>query len=353
MTNIKHRFHYIDLLNCLAIIFVLFMHSAQLANFGSYHFKNYLMTQIIQLVCVPAVYIFFMNSGATLLDYRRNKSTKEFFIRRGHRVVVPFLIWSILYYIINVYFVGFPGPIAQSNPGVKSFIKAFLNNDINNIFWFFYAIIALYLVTPIFSLLLDHKKVLISIVIVWFIFNDGIYYIEHLINIKIATRYINQPLLSSSYIGYFVLGYLIRINYFSRHFENTIVIIGIFSLVLNIVNTITRGDILYFNNIGPFFYSISIVLLIKKVSMNIKNVRCLHLFSKLSSASLGIYILHPIFYSFIDKIWYGVLVNHWSAYLNVLNKPLHIFILPIVTYLCLTLVILFCKKSKMFRIMIP
>jgi surface polysaccharide O-acyltransferase-like enzyme len=67
----KKRLHYIDILNCIAIFFVLVMHSAQLAHFGTNKDSNFIATNILQSVCIPAVYIFFMNSGATLLNYRK------------------------------------------------------------------------------------------------------------------------------------------------------------------------------------------------------------------------------------------------------------------------------------------
>ena len=64
----KKRLYYIDVLNCIAIVFVLFLHSTQLAHAGNSNFSHFRLALVVQSICIPAVYIFFMNSGATLLD---------------------------------------------------------------------------------------------------------------------------------------------------------------------------------------------------------------------------------------------------------------------------------------------
>lgn len=350
----KKRFYYIDILNCLATIFVLMMHTAQLAHFGNYKDQYYMVTNIIQAICIPAVYVFFMNSGATLLDYRDHQNTREFFIRRVKRVFIPFSIWSVFYYIFDISHSAFPGPISHPHPGIRDFINAFAQNDINNIFWFFYAIISLYVVAPVFSLLIKkHKNLLLSIVIIWFIFNDGIWYIEHLLNLNINTKYIVQPLLSSSYLGYFILGYLIRINYLSKKLTNILIGLGMVMLMFTIINVLTSGRISLINNIGPFFYSVSLVLIVKKFDDKVEDKQKLRFFSKLSGASLGIYILHPLFFALFDTLVFKVNVSDWNKYMIVLNNPIHIFVLPFLTYVVLSLVLILIKRIKIIRFILP
>lgn len=350
----KRRFYYIDILNCMATFFVLLMHAAQLAHFGDKTNSYFLATNLVQTICIPAVYIFFMNSGATLLDYRESKTTKSFFIHRFKRVVVPFAFWTLLYYIYDTRYTAFPGPSFHSHPGIHDFIYAFSHNQINNIFWFFYAIIALYLATPIFSTLIhEHKALLASVVVIWFVFNDGISYVEGLTHLSLYTEYINQPLLASSYLGYFIAGYLIRINYFSHKTENILILVGVLTLLMGIINTLIQGKLALFRNIGPFFYSVAIVLLIKRLGNQIKSESVLHCFTVLSGASLGIYILHPLFYAVCDKLVFHASVKGWDQYLRVLNNPIHIFVLPIFAYIVMATAILILKRSKIVRTILP
>ena len=58
MLNSK-RLHYIDVLNCIAIFFVLVLHSSQLAFSGNTNYSNYITALVLQSLCIPAVYIFF------------------------------------------------------------------------------------------------------------------------------------------------------------------------------------------------------------------------------------------------------------------------------------------------------
>lgn len=350
--KVSKRLHYIDVLNCLAILFVLLLHSSQLAHFGTHANSNYVLTEVMQCLFIPAVYIFFMNSGATLLDYRNKYSTNEFFKKRVKRVLIPFLVWSIIYYFFDSRFHAFPGPIFQTHVGLNNFISQFINNNINNLFWFFYTIISLYLITPIFSILSkNHKKLLLYVVIAYFCFTDLISYIGSLAGIDLQTKFISQPLISSSYLGFFVVGYLIKENYFTTTQTNIFIIVGMVCLFLNILNVLTNLKIRALNNIGPFLYSVGLYLLIKKIVDNY------HIRYKtaewLSGSSLGIYILHPLFYALFDKVVFHTSSGDWSGYMHTLSNPIHILIMPFVVYIIIAVPLHYLKKLKLIKMIIP
>jgi surface polysaccharide O-acyltransferase-like enzyme len=352
ITMKNKRLHYIDVLNCIAIIFVLLLHSAQLAHFGNSKYANFMLTEIMQCLFIPAVYIFFMNSGATLLDYREKYSTQTFYKKRIKRVLVPFLFWSFFYYFFNSHFHSFPGPTFNNNLGIRNFIFEFLNNDINNLFWFFYSIIALYVITPVFSVLIrDHKKVLSWVVILYFVFTDLLEYLSKLLSINFLTKFIDQPLISSSFLGYFLIGYLIKENYISVRNENLLILGGLFCLLLNIINILTSMKYSFLNNIGPFLYSVSIYLIIKRIVTN--KQRDYKISRWLAGSSLGIYILHPIFYAFFDKIFFKAGSGDWNKYLTVLNNPIHILLMPFVVYFIIAIPLHYLKKFNLVRILIP
>lgn len=355
MRTNKIRLNYIDVLNCIAIFFVLVLHSAQLAHFGEKNSPNYLLATILQALCIPAVFIFFMNSGATLLTYRKRQTTAEFAKRRFLRVGIPFLFWSVAYYFFDAKFRAFPGP-SDHSAGISfaSFIKAFLNNDINNLFWFFYAIIALYLVTPIFSVLVDkHKAVLSYVVCIYFFFNDVLGYLSHVTGHQLVTQHIAQPLLTSSWLGFFLMGYLIRENYFSKKVQNILIFSGLLTLSASIADVITGGKYIFLSGYSSFLYSVALYLIVKRVVAKVNNEKILHSFQVFSGASLGIYILHPLFYAFFDKMIFKTSVRDWPAYLGVLSSLVHILVLPVIAYFVLTLCVLLIKKIRLGRILIP
>ncbi|WP_137597323.1 acyltransferase [Paucilactobacillus kaifaensis] len=156
----KNRFIYIDIANIIATFFVLELHSSQAFFYIKSGTNLYLQTKLIQVIFIPAVLLFFMISGAMLLDYRNRQSTSMFLRKRFFRVVIPFICWSILWYVFDIFWTANPGPMRHTDPSVVDFIQGMILNNINNIFWFFYVIIALYLVTPIFSQLAIAKKII-------------------------------------------------------------------------------------------------------------------------------------------------------------------------------------------------
>ena len=73
--------------------------------FWELRYERYWITaNIIECICYFAVPIFFMISGATLLNYRKRYTTAVFFKKRFGKTLVLFLIWSVIsaiwYYIV-------------------------------------------------------------------------------------------------------------------------------------------------------------------------------------------------------------------------------------------------------------
>ena len=354
MKSKPKRLYYIDLLNVIAILGVLFQHTAQIAHVGVPHQPTTIMAGVIQTICLPAVAIFFMNSGAMLLDYRERYNTEHFFKRRLFRVVVPLVIWSVFFYIYSYYFYAFPGIFHHGTLGIKDFVKAFLNNKINSLFWFFYIVIQLYLITPVISTLsAKNKKLLLYIATVAFITVDVFAYLDGLVHYNLATSWIKQPLLSSSWIQYFIMGYLIKERFFSHKVENIFIAFGLFTFTLNIINQLTVFKYTELNNISDFPYAVAIYLIVKRIASKECNEKVKRYMAILASTSLGIYILHPLVIEAFDHFVFHQTPANWGKYLLVLQNPVHIFILPFIIYIILVPFILLLQKNKFVKYIIP
>ena len=86
---------YIQILGVLSCLAVVVLHTN--GCFWDFSYERYWLTaNLIENLCYFAVPIFFMISGATLMDYRKRYSTEEFFKKRFWKTVVPFLIWSVV-----------------------------------------------------------------------------------------------------------------------------------------------------------------------------------------------------------------------------------------------------------------
>ncbi|GMA70545.1 hypothetical protein GCM10025879_17910 [Leuconostoc litchii] len=72
------RYYYMDLLTILATIAVVFLHSSEYAFSNQTNDPHWFVAVIIQVTFIWAVPIFFMMSGAHLLDYRERYDTPTF-----------------------------------------------------------------------------------------------------------------------------------------------------------------------------------------------------------------------------------------------------------------------------------
>ena len=85
---------YIQILGVIACLAVVAMHVN--GCFWQFSYDRYWLTaNIIECICYFAVPIFFMISGATLLNYRKRYTTAVFFKKRFGKTLVPFLINGI------------------------------------------------------------------------------------------------------------------------------------------------------------------------------------------------------------------------------------------------------------------
>lgn len=341
--NMKKRLTYIDVINIVAIYAVLMLHSSQYWTPQTGTISN----GIIQSIFIPAVYLFFMNSGAMLINYLDKYDTKTFFFKRFKRVVIPLIVWSIIWYLIDTRGYIFPaGPVAHTHPSIYDFIISFVNNNIFNIFWFFYAIILLYVTTPILAYIAKKNvNILFYIVCLSFVSNFLITYVLSLMNQAqvFSNAAIQTNPCTSTFIGFYIMGYLIKSNYFNSKQLNIFKTLGLISICILIIS-----DILNFSkNIGNtpylFFYSIGVFICLKQL-VEKTNWFTKHnvIIAKLSSTSLAIYIVHPLFFKIITEAFH-------------ISDPsiVHTWLVPLITYVVCALLFIIIKKFKLINTILP
>lgn len=145
----------LDVMNIVACIAVIAMHVN--GAVWSFSYERYWLTSlIIECVCFWAVPVFFMISGATLLDYRTRYTTREYFQKRFGRTGVPFLFWSVVSIFWAVFVThGLEPDVLKSVP---LFLDAVLNTRGLSIYWFFPPLFALYLAIPFLSLIPQENR---------------------------------------------------------------------------------------------------------------------------------------------------------------------------------------------------
>lgn len=136
-----------DLVRCLAIFFVISIHSSGLV--GDEHKLGFspagnVLYELWQTVISTAVPLFVMLSGALLLGGKIAPPI-SWLKRRLHRVLVPFALWSVPLFCLSTFKEHWVVEPALAG----KFLEMSLTTGVVGVYWFVYLIVGLYLVTPV------------------------------------------------------------------------------------------------------------------------------------------------------------------------------------------------------------
>lgn len=347
--KVKSRLNYIDILNILACFCVVWLHCNGVVH--TYSNARYWSTAlIIEVIAYWAVPIFFMITGATLLNYREKYDTKTFFKKRLKRTMIPFLVWSLIVLIwkceTNRYII--------QKFTVSNIISIFLNNSMEHIYYFFINIFAIYMTIPILSLFTKdrkNRKYMWYMVILAFITRSFLPLVCKMTGIKWNSN-LETPLVGK-YLIFVLLGYLLSTEDIKKRNRIIIYILGFLSMLLRYIGTYylsTREG-----RINKMFFGyehFTSVFLAIAVFIFIKNIKWDKVFSdkilnkyipKITSCSLGIYLIHQIVRTYEVKIFDIDVRSIWWRTIG-----------TVVTYIISLIIVLVIKKiPKINKILVP
>ncbi len=226
--NLKKEKNFnLELLRVIACVMVVCIHVSNYYSrgygLGEVSNISYIFSVITNAFSRIAVPIFFMISGSLLID-------ETLFIRKSlKRVWNTFLVlavWTVIYAIWNYMY----------RDRIYDFRLIFYE-PIKKHLWFLYAIIGMYLVLPFLQKMFhDMQDVLMRyFAILWFLFLT-VDYVLALWEIRVAYQI---PLVGDScYLGYFVMGYIVKRTMKKVPISSKVCYIGaVLSIVLIIVLT--------------------------------------------------------------------------------------------------------------------
>lgn len=318
----RNYFLWADTIRIVAIYLVVSVHLSFLPDKIQASGLIYFIHFAIAKSSVP---LFVMLSGALLLP--KKESISFFYKKRFKRILIPWMFWSIIF----IPFLSLPYTLS----GLKSSLQSF---------WFMPLVAGLYLLTPYIRPMVQQSKTssIIFLCILWFI---GVavfpYYNQSAaFPFSIDTGIVRQV---ASFIGYFILGYLIidRLKLTIKHLT-----VGLFFGVLGVgivVESIfakggtTQNSLFYFEYLSPgiVLTSIGIYLILIFVSRLLENLKQdkKKIIMAISTSSFGVYFAHQI------------LIAPLKHYLQLTNFPFQNMIVSIlVTFTITTLLILALKK---------
>lgn len=309
-----------DLGNVVATFAVVVLHCTTyvFSNSGDAEWMVDVPLQCIFLFAVP---FFFMISGANLLGYRERYSTGTFFRKRLKRVVFPLVVGSVIFYGLGMVAPETFG-LAPKPVSLSTFLGDFMHNRINSVYWFFYSIIILYLVTPVFSKIADDEKTLSYAIILSLITMVVFPMVERFAPDHTLFESFAIPYLSGS-ILYYLMGYYLV--HYERHRIPTLLVavVGVIFLAGSIYMTYRtnlghgmaplgqpgphpgkpdRYDSFYAQAYGPFtiIYATALFILFTRLEPLLEDWKGNAAMKRLSTMSLGIYVIHMLVITTFD-----------------------------------------------------
>ncbi len=337
-----------DVLTIIACLMVVFFHCNSIVSTCT-DTLSWRISVVERCIVNSAIPIFFMLTGAKLMEYRSRYSTKEYAKKRLLRVGVPFLFWNIFYVIFKLV-------TSSQMPfnSVKGFISQFLNSDFQPRFWFFIPLFMVYLAIPVISLVLkaeNHRKYLWYTVGTAFVLRWLMPPVLGMLGIR-YNSHILMPV-SSGYMMYVLFGYLVSTEEWCRLKRVALYLsalgAGVFTVCYTIKTSLAAGALqsyLFSYDYFPsaltgaaiFVFFKHLFSSSKRLAEPSQNSKTVRIIRKTSSACMGVWLTHSL----------GILLVQALTGLSK-SSYLYRFACPPVVFLLCVVAVLILKKIPLLK----
>ncbi len=317
----KQRTFYFDLLRLISCFLVVMVHVSGI-YFQTYKVNSldWLISNIYNCLAIIGVPIFFMISGALLLNPSRELQIKKFL---GHNVVSLLIFYFVTIFAYNVLYFC----ISVQDKNFASFketvlLKTLCGNGTGvGHLWFLPTLISIYLLVPIIKQGLTEEKNCIYFCTVFFavsvLWNSVLFFQIPYYVIFESLKQVIPFYLFSTYAGYFVSGHYLHAFVIPKIRKNPnisgkglSVILGIVFIIGLCLTVITNAffsmkkETAMTTTNTPFFFghflSSTALFLGLGVLFYEKHISSKYL-SVLSELTLGIYLIHPAIITFLKE----------------------------------------------------
>lgn len=284
---------YFDILNILACLCVIGMHVNGIAH-NLDNSPAWYRSFVVEVLAYWAVPVFFMLSGATMMNYRERYTTATFIKRRIKKIGIPLVFWTTVFYLWFLH----EGVYVWS--GFRNLINMVINFEVVGVYWFFPPLLVIYMSMPVLSKLSNDKNILWYMIVVGVAANSVFPFACKLLGLSYYGYFYFT--LTGEYILYPLVGYYLHTTELKPWKCNVIYLFGIAGAFMRyfhtvwtlntqgVASTMTWGYI----NLPTLAMAVAVFVFIKNVSKGkfwqkdaVKKV-----LRELSSASFGIYLIH-------------------------------------------------------------
>lgn len=291
-----------------------------------------------------------MISGYLLLS--RQESIRSFYINRVRKVVIPLLVWSVIYLLWRNDYSSY-----TFVNGIKAIIYAILSQPAFFHLWFLYALLSIYLFVPLIRVFVHsaNEQTLWYFVFVWFIFGPLLDLAHYFMGFEVAVDlgFIVR------YIGYFYVGYVLGRLDPARWMVRLAVLVFVISVIFTVIATYflsaDNGDYVDFYHVylrpNIVVMSCSAFIWLKALGEKMDaqaNAMSIKLIRAVSDASFGIYLIHAMILTFLRKGDFGFELSGLSGP-TLIMAPLT----AITAFLISWVIVAMLQRIPFLRVIVP
>lgn len=286
--KINNKEVWIDVLRAFACICVLLVHSP--AIYDGHVSGQFILAPANYVFMAWGVSVFFMISGALLFSKPQDLST--FYKRRFSRILMPIVIWSVIYIFFDRIF-------KEDSKTIINRILMIPFTQQTALLWFMYTLVGIYLISPIMSVWLSKatRKDVEIVLGIWAI-TLMLPYLS-LLDPSFTDAVGMNGIFHSFYgfVGYALLGYYLRIYSDIKilSVKYLIMVIVAFGFPFFVFGTrLLPIDVLN-SSMSLSSALMSVVAFLFFKGLNYKDGKLLRAILKIAEFSFGIYLSHMIF----------------------------------------------------------
>ena len=299
------RFDY-DVLRVFSMLGVIYLHVAADALHKLASLPIWELSNVLACLFAPAVPLFFMMSGALLLSQEKTADLGVLFRRRLPKILIPYLAWTAL----TLLYWGLTG---QGDTALTA-LSRLLNNGVAVPYWFLYALVPMYLLSPLLKRMTDHLEDVHwhYMMALWALLTLGLNTLRSFVPETWLLTFTEHWTLNinvvGGYLGYFLLGaYLERLRHIPS--RKVLALVAAAVWILSVVGTRydTFTQYAYSERFTDYLSWMTMVLavglfLLAKSSLRERSGGG-KLLPCLSGLSFGVYLIHPLAIGMGKLIW--------------------------------------------------
>jgi len=289
---------YLDVLRGLAILLVIAVHciSPYISKTAYYNSGTWWACLMANGIARAGTPLFFMLSGLLMLRNEKILDLKSFYLKQAKKIFLPLLLWNIIYCAMDVCY-------WHEAVTVKEFFVNLLAKGNAYHLWFMYQIFGIYLMAPFLKMILDRLNekeqwVFLGVILLQPTLLNFLNTIQSYIHVKPFSA------LMEGYIGFFVLGYILGTQRFSRRRRWAVYGLGLMGYLINVLgnHAFTTPDRV--NLVFNYGYSITRYLVAAGLFVGLRALfaadkstlqnRLHKLFAPVAGASYGMYYVHVL-----------------------------------------------------------